>query len=51
MLGGTALIFFMALQWADVVEWVDGSFRLKPKRAAAFEKQKTLWKMRSSMRW
>ena len=30
----------MALQWADVVEWADGSFRLKPKRAAAFEKQK-----------
>ena len=40
VLGGTALIFFMALQWADVVEWTEGSFRLKPKRQAEFEKKK-----------
>lgn len=40
ILGGTTLLLFMALQWADVVEWADGSFRLKHKRAAAFEKQK-----------
>ena len=40
ILGGTTLLLIMALQWADVVEWVDGSFQLKPKRQAAFEKQK-----------
>ena len=40
ILGGTTLLMVMVLQWADVVEWVDGSFRLKPKRQAAFEKQK-----------
>ena len=40
ILGGTTILMVMTLQWADVVEWVDGSFRLKPKRQAAFEKQK-----------
>jgi len=38
--GGAALVLVMALQWADVVEWTGGSFRLKNKRAAEFEKQK-----------
>ncbi|MBV6442484.1 MAG: hypothetical protein DYG98_22490 [Haliscomenobacteraceae bacterium CHB4] len=28
-----------ALQWADVVEWVEGEWRLKPKREAKRDKQ------------
>ena len=33
------LIAMAALQWADVVEWVEGEWRLKPKREAKRDKQ------------
>jgi hypothetical protein len=34
----TFLIVLAALQWADVVEWVDGAWRLTPKREAKRDK-------------
>jgi hypothetical protein len=34
-----SLLLMAALQWADVVEWVDGEWRLKPKREAERDRQ------------
>ena len=39
LLIATLLIAMAALQWADVVEWVEGEWRLKPKREAERDKQ------------
>ena len=33
------LLLMAALQWADVVEWVDGEWRLKPQRETERDKQ------------
>lgn len=38
-LGGAFLVGMAALKWTDVVEWVDGQWRLQPKRAAERDKQ------------
>ena len=39
LLSVMSLIAMAALQWADVVEWVEGEWRLKPKREAKRDKQ------------
>ena len=39
LLSAIFLIAMAALHWADVVEWVDGEWRLKPKREAKRDKQ------------
>ena len=39
LLSTTILVCMAALEWADVVEWVDGEWRLKPKREAERDKQ------------
>ena len=40
LLAGLAILVCMAtLKWADVVEWVDGEWRLRPKREAERDKQ------------
>ena len=39
LLSAVFLIAMAALQWADVVEWVDEEWRLKPKREAERDKQ------------
>lgn len=38
-LGVAFLVGMAALKWTDVVEWVDGQWRLQPKRAAERDKQ------------
>ncbi len=39
LMGSVFLVVFAALQWADVVEWVDGAWRLKPKREVERDEQ------------
>lgn len=39
LLGVAFVVCMAALKWADVVEWVDGEWRLKPKREAERDRQ------------
>lgn len=39
LLGIAFLVGMAALKWTDVVEWVDGEWRLQPKREAERDKQ------------
>lgn len=39
LLGVAILVFMAAIKWTDVVEWIDGEWRLKSKREAERDKQ------------
>lgn len=39
LLGVAILVCMAAIKWTDVVEWIDGEWRLKPKREAERDKQ------------